>query len=70
MYICKKCGGEITETEAIKNYYVVEKDGSTGQFIDDFDGIDAVSKYKCTKCGRTAKRTMRALKRIAEWKEE
>ena len=58
------------EVEAIRNYYVIEKDGKTGAFISDFDGIDSKGNYKCTKCGRTAKNTMRTLKRMAEWQEE
>lgn len=68
MYICKKCGDKVWEFEAIKYYYIIEKNGDTGEFIDDSDGFGANGGYKCSKCGIEAKRlTMRALKRIAIW---
>ena len=70
MYICKKCGGEIMQTEAIKNYYIVEKDGEIAEFVSDYDGLCAAMKWECTKCGRTTKSgTMRALKRMSYWED-
>ena len=70
MYICKKCGSEVWEFEAIKNFYIIKENGNTGEFIDDFDGYGAKGGYQCSNCGiSTKRRTLRALKRIAMWEE-
>ena len=54
----------------IQNFYIIKENGNTGEFIDDFDGYGAKGGYQCSNCGiSTKRRTLRALKRIAMWKE-
>ena len=70
MWKCKKCGGKVDHTESIKNHYELLENGETGEFIDDYEGLDAKQELKCTKCGRIAKHTLISLKRIAKWVDE
>ena len=66
---CKKCGGKVESTEAIKNYYEILKTGETGVFIDDYDGLGAKMEYECIGCRRSIKFRLKNLKRIAIWEE-
>ena len=69
---CKKCGAEVFEYEAIKNYYKIDDiNGTAGSFVSSYDGESAELGYSCDRCGKiTKKHTLRALKRSAKWEEE
>ena len=65
MWQCRKCGGKILDAEYAKNFYEVNQDGTCGEFIEQSDWCDV--KYYCSRCGRTGKHTMTALKRMAKF---